>query len=307
MSKKEIFRSGLYGLAIGDALGVPVEFLDRETVRNINVQNMMESGVPKGTYSDDTAMTLAMIDGMNKKSYDLVKIMNNFVEWFNTGKYSGLSYPFGLGNCCREAIIKYKKTKDINTCGCTRVRENGNGALMRILPACIYLNDLDKSLDEKIELLNRFTALTHAHPISLMANVIYYLFLSTIIETKDKNKAFDNIINFNYNKYFDKSTILEYSHILTKNLLINDDIENKKNGYVVPTVEGVIFSIMKNNNYKDSVLCAINLGFDTDTLGAITGSIAGILYGIEDIPKKWMNDLKNKELINELLNKYYDC
>ena len=64
---------------------------------------------------------------------------------------------------------------------------------------------------------------------------------------------------------------------------------------------------MKNNNYKDSVLCAINLGFDTDTLGAITGSIAGILYGIEDIPKKWMNDLKNKELINELLNKYYDC
>lgn len=305
---KKIFKGALYGLAIGDALGVPAEFKYRDDVRNMNITEMINrGGIPKGTWSDDTCMALATLDAYTKKGDVYKNIMENYIDWLANGKYSPLGYAYGTGSCCYKAITNYMRNNDVKTCGCTGVRENGNGSLMRILPSCFYVNRLDVDLDEKIKTLETFTSLTHAHPISLMADVIYYLFLNKLIETKDKEAAFDYIINFNYNKYFDSETINTYSNILTHDLLKLDDIESKKNGYVVYTIEGVLFSIMKNDNFKDSVLCAINLGFDSDTLGAITGSLAGALYGYNDIPKSWIKDLRWKELLDDLINKFYKC
>lgn len=305
---KELFKGALYGLAIGDALGVPAEFKYKDDVRNMNITEMINRGsVPKGTWSDDTCMALATLEAytMNGNVYE--NIMNNYIEWLENGKYSPLGYAYGTGSCCYKAIVNYMKDLDVKTCGCTGVRENGNGSLMRILPSCFYVNRLDINLEKRINKLKTFTALTHAHPISLMADTIYYLFLNKLIETKNKEIAFDYIINFDYSKFYDEETINTYSNILTYDLLKLDDIESKKNGYVVYTIEGVLFSIMKNNNFKDSVLCAINLGFDSDTLGAITGSLAGVLYGYNDIPESWIRDLRWKELLDDLINKFYKC
>ena len=92
--------------------------------------------------------------------------------------------------------------------------------------------------------------------------------------------------------------------MLNKDFLNLKDIEDNKNGYVVYTLEGVLFSIMNNDDFRSSVLCAINLGFDTDTVAAITGSLAGALYGYDSILKDWIKDLRNKEYLDELIDKF---
>ena len=316
MVDKNIVKSVLYGVAIGDALGVPVEFCYRDEVRKLNIQHMegtdsnFEYGtrwgdmIQKGCWSDDTAMTLASVDAICESDLDPKAFMDNFVLWLKDGKYSSLSYAFGLGGCCSQAINNYRRTKDTFTCGCTGERDNGNGSLMRISPVCLALMLLNIDLDKKVKILDQLGGITHNHPISKLGNFIYYLFMEVLIRTKDKNAAFDYIVNFDYEQYYDKETIEKYSHIINKDFLKVKDIEEKKNGYVVYTLEGVIFSIMNNDNFRDSVLCAINLGFDTDTLAAITGSLAGILYGFDNIPTDWVKDLKNKDYLDEMINKY---
>ena len=175
---------------------------------------------------------------------------------------------------------------------------------MRISPVVLALINSDYSFDEKLFTLNTLGGVTHAHPISRLGDFIYYLFMNEIIKTKDKNKAFDYIINYDYEKYFDKKNVNVYRYMLNKDFLNLKDIEDNKNGYVVYTLEGVLFSIMNNNDFRSSALCSINLGFDTDTVAAITGSLAGALYGYDSIPKDWIKDLRNKEYLDELIDKF---
>ena len=145
---KKIFKGALYGLAIGDALGVPAEFKYRDDVRDMNITEMINrGGIPKGTWSDDTCMALATLDAYTKKGDVYKNIMENYIDWLANGKYSPLGYAYGTGSCCYKAITNYMRNNDVKTCGCTGVRENGNGSLMRILPSCFYVNRLDVDLD----------------------------------------------------------------------------------------------------------------------------------------------------------------
>ena len=74
-------------------------------------------------------------------------------------------------------------------------------------------------------------------------------------------------------------------------------------GYVVDTLEAAIWCILNTNSYKECVLKAVNLGNDTDTVGAVVGGLAGIYYGIDNIPKEWLDVLAKKQYIKELCEK----
>ena len=81
--------------------------------------------------------------------------------------------------------------------------------------------------------------------------------------------------------------------------ILEDEI--KSTGYVVDTLEASIWCILHTDNYKDCVLKAVNLGGDTDTIAAVAGGLAGIIYGYEDIPIKWINNLQRKDIIDSCL------
>ena len=138
---KNIWLDGIMGVAVGDALGVPVEFSSRNDLKINPVRKMEGYGtynVPDGTWSDDSSMTLAMLDSL-KNGYKPADIMEKFADWLLNGKYTPLGEVFDVGITCRKAILHYLKEQDITKCGGAGERDNGNGSLMRIMPICLYM------------------------------------------------------------------------------------------------------------------------------------------------------------------------
>ncbi len=318
-------KSGIIGFAVGDALGVPVEFKYRDSLKEHPVTDMQEYGThnqPKGTWSDDTSMVLATIDGLIQDKYDFSKIMDNFILWMDYSWYTANEIVFDIGNTTRMALLNYKKLENktidnLSKCGLYDENSNGNGSLMRILPI-VYLLPINNNYerwiyDNHIHHISDLSSMTHGNPISIMGCLIYAFFARLLMENKDKNKSFQILLNCK--KYFKKLNVRKYLGIKCNSFYKYERIFNSKflkiseskiasTGYVVYTLEACIWCFMTTDSYEEAVLKAVNLGHDTDTVAALTGALAGICYGYSSIPEIWLNNLAKKEFIIDLCNKF---
>lgn len=304
----EKMKAGILGFAVGDALGVPIEFTNRENLQKYPVTEMTGFGtykVPEGTWSDDTSLMLATMDSIREiKDIFFEDIMSKFAEWVNNSKYTATNELFDIGISTKNAINNYIDGNDAMNCGMKGVRDNGNGSLMRILPFVYYLYFHDFNEDEKTLLINYASSLTHAHEISKLGCNIYTDYVTLLLNGVDKIKALELLKNNNYSKYYSKGAIKEYNRILKGDLVECTIDEIKSTGYIVDSLEASLWCTMTNDNYEDAVITAINLGDDTDTIGAITGAINAIIYGIESIPERWLEKLKKKDYIKSLSEEF---
>lgn len=270
---KDKLKGAIYGFAIADALGVPYEFKRRGTFNCVDMVGFGTWNQPKGTFSDDTSMTIATCKSIKDNGkIELEDILKNFKKWCFNAEFTAHKKLFDIGMTTYQAIITGKGQDDNYS--------NGNGSLMRILPlAFISCNQKD---------IENVSSLTHAHEISKKACVIY-------VEIAKKLLEGENIVQI-----LKKSNFKEPFHRLN---YINElkESEIKSSGYVVDTLEASLWCLATTNNYKECVLKAVNLGNDTDTISAIAGGLAGIIYGLKGIPDMWIDSLVNKELIDECL------
>lgn len=298
------------GLAMGDAMGVPLEFSIRKKLIEHPVTSMLGYGshdVPAGSWSDDTTMTICEIESFNKNNkFDYDDIMKNYIKWVMNGEFTPTGELFDIGRTCLKAIRKYDEGKTNATkCGSTSIDSNGNGSLMRTLPVALY--SYYKNLDESsiIKLTNEMSSLTHGHDISKLGCYIYVRYIMFLIEGFTKEESYLKIKELNYSSYSMES--LEAYERILKNDIKNyklDDIYSS--GYVVDTLEASLWVLLNTNSYKQAIIGAINLGQDTDTIGAIVGSMAGVIYGINDIPKSWLENLKRKDYLMDLALSFDD-
>lgn len=305
-----IVKDSLYGFIVGDAMGVPIEFEDREKLINKPVTSMLGYGshdVEAGVYSDDTSMTLATMDSIIKQNgiINYNDIADKFCNWVNNNEYTATNKIFDIGMTTKYALIKYFNNKiDATMCGGTNINENGNGSLMRMLPIalyCFYKNI--KGDNEIFTLVKNSSSITHAHDISILGCYIYVRYVISLLETKNKISSYNFIKKLDYSMFIEEVK-LEYSRILFSDISTLNINDINSSGYVVNTLEAVFWIILNCSNYNESIIGAINLGGDTDTIGAITGSIAGILYGYDNISKRWISKLKNKDYIDEIIIKF---
>ena len=142
----EFLRNTLFGIAVGDALGVPHEKKPRGTFKCLGWDYTPEPD-RKRMWSDDTALTLAELDSLGTlKKVDFDAIMQNFMEWFLMGKFSCTGRCFGAGKSTVHAIKNYCYGKKAIDCGSKDIMSNGNGALMRIMPFCLLREEYRKPL-----------------------------------------------------------------------------------------------------------------------------------------------------------------
>jgi ADP-ribosylglycohydrolase len=307
---KEQILGGVLGLAVADAVGVPVEFNSRESLRKNPVTDMRGYGTynqPPGTWSDDTSLTLCLLDSLAHKKIDYTYMMQRFVSWIDEGKYTAHDEVFDVGIATRKALQRFRNGAEPLKCGGTSEQDNGNGSLMRILPLAFYLHTFggDLSFDEIFDLIHNVSALTHAHKRSQIACGIYLIVADCLLVESDLKKA----VNFNLEKaescYQKEKELNHNKRLFATDFAKLPEEEIKSSGYVVDTLEAAIWCLMNTDNYKDCVLRAVNLGDDTDTVAAVAGGLAGLFYGVDAIPKDWLNQLARLDYIKELCEKFY--
>lgn len=290
--------SGIIGLCVADALGVPVEFVDRETLKNNPVVEMRSYGTynqPAGTWSDDTSMTLCLLDSLSN-GLDYEDIMKNFLKWFDEGDYTPHGQAFDIGISTRKALLRYSEGTIPIECGGITEYDNGNGSLMRIIPTLFYLQSTYGTqfieTDEAFTIIHNVSALTHAHKRSQLSCGIYISIASMLMGGMKLKTAVElgisKAIEY-YGKQAEFSNELQYFERLERknfDQLLEEQI--KSSGYVVDTLEAALWCLLNTNSYKECVLKAVNLGEDTDTVAAVAGGLAGLHYGYESIPTECM-------------------
>ena len=314
------WKSGILGLAVADALGVPVEFMSREQIVKNPVTDMREYGThnqPKGTWSDDSSMVFATMDSLAKvNAVDYKDLMERFVKWAWDGEYTPFGEVFDIGISTSRAILAYGKGTEPLNCGGIGERENGNGSLMRILPVCLYLLDRKQNVcmsdDEVIQIIHNVSALTHAHIRSQMACSMYYFCVKAIVKGLEKEKTdlksslqkgLDQGFSYYRRDFRNYAELDNYSRLMDLEKFGSlAENEIRSSGYVVSTLEAAIWCLLNTDSYKEAVLKAVNLGDDTDTVGAVTGGLAGLYYGIDAIPAEWLECLQKREWIEKLIS-----
>ena len=264
-------RDVVYGAAVGDALGVPYEFMARGTFECTGMASGGAHKQPTGTFSDDTSMVLATCDSIRKLGQiDCDDMRSRFREWAYKGKYIPDGVMFDIGNATSTALAEGR--------GCMGDRSNGNGSLMRIAPLA-----LTDATDDEVRAVS---AITHAHPISTESCVAYVHVLRRIIGGASVTEATSGVMVDACNYSFDPGISVD---------------EVKSGGYVVDTLDAALWCLVNTGSYADCVLTAVNLGSDTDTTACVAGALAGAFYGYDAIPAEWLKALRGKDVIERCL------
>ena len=310
-----IWKDGMLGLIVGDALGVPVEFMSRMELMKNPVTGMREYGThhqPRGTWSDDSSMALAELDSIRTVgTIDYTDMMERFRSWCLHAEYTPFHEVFDIGNATSKAIMKYGRgTEPLDSGGKTEW-DNGNGSLMRILPVCLYLFERQKKVctseNESIYMIHAVSALTHAHVRSQMACGIYYFLVKAILEEEGSlenrlQKGMNRAYQYYRQDLSNHRELENYKRLADLSEFKETPKEGiKSSGYVVDTLEAAVWCLLHSHSYKETVLMAVNLGEDTDTVGAVAGGLAGLYYKEEGIPQEWTQVLQRREWIEEVL------
>jgi ADP-ribosylglycohydrolase len=294
----------LLGVAVGDALGVPYEFKSREQMDIEPASDMVGYGThfqKPGTWSDDTSMTLCLAETI-AEGYSLERLASKFIKWRNEAYLTAHNEVFDIGITTRHSIVRLEEmlenNEDLSTLKLQSFEdENGNGSLMRILPLLFVIKG--KAIEEQFEIVWQNSALTHRHIRAAMSCMIYLNFAEHLQNGVDKLEAYANTKN--EIKKLWKTIDFPFEEQIIFERIINADIskldrtEIQSSGYVIHSLEASFWSFLNNNNYKDTVLTAVNLGDDTDTTSAIAGGLAGLYYGVGGIPLAWVEVLPRSE------------
>ena len=310
----------LIGMAVGDALGVPFEFKSRATMGENPAVDMIGHGVHnqvKGTWSDDTSMALCIVDSLlNGLNYS--DMINKFTDWLRGGYWTPHGVVFDNGISTRRAIDRWRTGQFLPAdCGGTTDGSNGNGSVMRTLVLVPYIEHLD--IDQRWAIISTTSSLTHAHWISRFSCLLACEFA---IEMRKKNKKLvtrrdawddavvtvrgirnktiaetDEFTEEEFDKYFGEYLFEDAPYTLK-------DEDYRGSGFARDTAVTAIYCVLTTSSYKEAVLKAINYGDDTDTTACVTGGLAGIIYGVDGIPKDWVDCIARKDDILDLVERY---
>jgi ADP-ribosylglycohydrolase len=307
ISQKDRILGGLWGSLVGDALGVPVEFIDRATVQLNPVNSMREFGThnqPRGTWSDDGAMILCTTDSLLNHEFSVADMGDRFVRWMNDGLWTANGDVFDIGATTSAALRRIVKGIPADQAGGQSEDNNGNGSLMRILPVVLrFSTDPAALFAEHIE---KVSTITHGHARSQMACVFYGLVISRLLLGNEPRVALDSArVEFS-GRYERSAEFPHFRHILEDNLFSLPEREIFSTGYVLHTLHASLWCLLTTQNFPDCVLKAVNLGGDTDTTGCVAGGLAGVAYGMKSIPADWIHQLARKGDVDCLFHEFVD-
>ena len=297
----------LLGVAIGDALGVPVEFKTRAYLQKNPVTNMIGFGThkqPVGTWSDDSALTFCLTEALIE-GYTIERSANYLLKWYTENYWTANGDVFDIGNTTLKVIVKLKSGVAAHESGLKSEQSNGNGSLMRMSPLIVFLSD--RTIEERFKFIKEESSITHAHNISIIACFYFVEFGIKLLKGLDKNEIYKElqleIPEFLITQSIQQSEINVFERLLVDDISLKQEKDIKSTGFVLHTLEASVWCLLNANSFEEAVLKAVNLGDDTDTTASVVGALAAIIYGKDAMPQKWIEVIKRKDDIIDLGNR----
>lgn len=297
-------RAALLGLAVGDALGVPVEFQSRTQRQADPVVSMRAYGThnqPAGTWSDDASLTFCLAQAI-ADGFTVGLVAEYSCRWYYKNFWTPHGSVFDIGITTREALSRLKADPDLILAGGTDEYSNGNGALMRILPLAFYQPDMP--LESRFRLIFDVSAITHGHIRSAVACWLYLETARYLLAGLTPAQAYAKLCAEAPAQLRQLNVpapeIAQFDYLLTGRLADFPQQIIRSGGYVLHSLEAALWCLLRHETYAATVLAAVNLGEDTDTTGAVTGGLAGLYYGEASIPPEWLQVLARRSDIEDL-------
>ena len=293
----ERYHGSLLGLAISDAMGVPLEF--RQPGTFAPVKEMIGGGpfhLKPGEWTDDTSMALCLAESLIRcKGFDLKDQLIRYRDWHHNGHLSSNGTCFDIGDTTRSAIKRFEETGEPYS-GLTDSRSAGNGSLMRLAPVPLAFA---KTPSRAIELSGESSKATHA----LDECVDACRYMGALIVGAVQGYSKEQLLSPRFSpveNYWDLQPLTgKISIIANGSFREKEPPEIRGRGYVVDSLEAALWAFARTDTFEEGCLAAVNLGDDADTTGAIYGQLAGACYGVGAIPDEWKNTIVKRELIEQ--------
>lgn len=311
----QMIEGAILGAVIGDALGVPGEFMTREELRERPITDMVGGGAHgqlPGTWSDDTSMTLCTIDSLTACGVDYADQMDRFADWLWNASNTARGEVFDVGGATKHAIFRYMKKTPALECGELAENACGNGSLMRITPTALYLagrygcRELD---DRAAEIIHNTSRCTHAHVRCQMACGIFCSIMFRMMDGGALHDAVADGLHAALAYYREKP---EFAPVYQEFESLprvgqRSEAEIGSTGFVLHTLQASLWCLLTTSDYAACVLKAANLGRDTDTTAAVAGALAGLWYGEQQIPAVWAAKTAKYDQIRRQVMAFYDA
>lgn len=298
------FHGAIIGLAVGDAMGVPLEFTDPGTFQP--VKDMIGGGpfnLDPGMWTDDTSMALCLAESLIKtRDFDPADQMQRYLRWYQEGHLSITNECFDIGNTTQQALMNFAETGEPYS-GPDHEYSAGNGSLMRLAPVPLfYMSNPLKAL----EMSGKSSRTTHNHPLAVDA----CRYMGGLIHGALIGKTKKELLSPHYSPvpgYWEENPLLkEINKVAYGSFKNKEPPEIRGRGFVVKSLESALWAFYKSDTFEEGCLLAVNLGEDADTTGAIYGQLAGAYYGKSGIPQKWIKCLKRLDLIEFNIKKLFE-
>lgn len=278
-------RGALLGLALGDTLGVPLEFSQRD----LRTVSGIEGGGPfklkPGHWTDDTSMTSCLAYSLiTRRGFNPAHQLKCYTYWYRYGAFSPTGECFDIGNATRAALERFLQTGEAYA-GSDAASSAGNGSLMRLAPVPVFYLD---SFEDAVHYSGLSSQTTHRAVEAVDACRYYGALIHGALNGVSKERLLDGLY----------SPVAGYweAHPLTATIeaVAKGSYKTKSrnqissSGYVVHTLEAALWAFHHNDSFRDGVLAAVNLADDSDTVGAVYGQLAGAYYGETALPMEWL-------------------
>ncbi len=304
VTTRDRFRGCLLGLAACDALGTTLEFKRPGAFDPID--DMIGGGpfgLEPGQWTDDTSMALCLAKSLiESDGFDPLDQMQRYVRWWREGYMSSLTYCFDIGNTVRASLMRFYDTGDPYS-GSTDPMSAGNGALMRLAPVSMYFaGDARQAIDRSAD----SSRTTHGARESIDACRYFAGLIVGALMGVDK----ETLLSTHYSpvdEMWERDPLSgKIAEIAEGSFKHRQPPDIRGSGYVVDTLEAVLWAFYHTGDFVEGALKVVNLGEDADTTGAVYGQIAGAHYGVQAIPAQWREQLTMASDITSMADSLYE-
>ena len=297
------YLGSILGLAVGDALGAPVEFRSPGTFARVT--EMMSGGsfgLDAGFWTDDTSLALCLAESLLEKGdLDLVDQLERYVRWYREGHLSSTGKCFDIGNTTRRAIHEFETSRSPYS-GPTGPGTEGNGSIMRLSPVpLVYVRDFKEAVAKSGESSRTTHGAREAVDSCRFLGALIWGAISGVDRAVFLSSEYDAGSGY----WLEDPLTGPVMDIARGSYKLKSPPEIKGSGYVIECLEAALWAFYNSDSFQEGCLLAVNLGDDADTTAAVYGQLAGAYYGVGGIPEEWVNTIHDRPLLESFAERLF--